>query len=384
MAKHPVNFLNIFWPLAFIADIGENLECEAFVYVDDTKAVKEIESEDDVKKHQEDLNTLDKWGKDNNMKYNATKFVVIRYGRNQSLKEETIYFTGDTDEIIEEKESTKDLGILMQNDAGFSQHIEKVCSKVRQKSGWIFRTFYSRRGWFLRHMWNSLVQCHIDYCSQLWAPGDGAELQNLEKLLKDYLNKIPELKDLTYWEKLEKMKMNSQQRRLERYRIIYVWKTLEGNVPNSGITVSSMEDVRGGRKCGIPPLKPKERKKRENSFQVAGPKLFNSLPKKLRNLKGCGIEIFKQELDAYLSTVPDEPKIGGLMPLNSSQSNSIEYQVKRVGEKLNCNQNNGTGKSLTATKTNESTELNCNKNSPELNCNKTNESEELNCNQNSE
>ena len=133
-----------------------------------------------------------------------------------------------------------------------------------------------------------------------------------------------------------------------------------------------------------PPFEAQKRKKRENSFQVAGPKLFNSLPKKLRNLKGCGIEIFKQELDAYLSTVPDEPKIGGLMPLNSSQSNSIEYQVKRVGEKLNCNQNNRTGKSLTATKTNESKELNCNKNSPELNCNKTNEIEELNCNQNSE
>ena len=100
-------------------------------------------------------------------------------------------------------------------------------------------------------------------------------------------------------------------------------------------------------------MKPKEGKKREKIFQVAGPKLFNPLQKKLRNLKGCGIEIFQQELDAYLSTVPDEPKIGGLMPLNSSQSNSIEYQVKRVGEKRNCNQNNRTGKSLTATKTNE-------------------------------
>ena len=43
--------------LAFIAEIRENIKCEAFVYVDDTKTVKEIESEDDVEKHQEDINT---------------------------------------------------------------------------------------------------------------------------------------------------------------------------------------------------------------------------------------------------------------------------------------------------------------------------------------
>ena len=157
-------------------------------------------------------------------------------------------FFRETEKIIEEKESTKDLGILMQNYAGFSQHIEKLCSKVKQKAGWIFKPFYFRRGWFLRHMWNSLFQCHIDYCIHLWALGDGAELQTLEKLLKDYLRKIPELKDFTYWEKLAKTKINQQQRILERYRTIYVWKTLEGNVTNSGITVSSMEDGRGGRK----------------------------------------------------------------------------------------------------------------------------------------
>ena len=249
--------------------------------------------------------------------------------KNTSLKEETIYFSGDMDEVIEEKESTKDLGVIMQNDATSTEHIEKVCSKVRHKSGWMFRTFYSRKGWFLRHMWNSLIQCHIDYCSQLWAPGDGAELQKLEKLLKDYLAKVPELNEMPYWEKLKTIRMNSQQRRLERYRIIYVWKTLEGMVPDSGIEKASEINDRLGRKCKIPSLKPKERMKRESSFQVAGPKLFNAIPKNVRNITGCGAEDFKLKLDAFLSKVPDEPKIGGLMPLNAIQSNSILHQVER-------------------------------------------------------
>jgi hypothetical protein len=67
--------------LAFISDIGEELEGEAFVYVDDTKTVRMVENEEDVENHQKDLNTLGKWGKNNNMEYNATKFVLMRYGK---------------------------------------------------------------------------------------------------------------------------------------------------------------------------------------------------------------------------------------------------------------------------------------------------------------
>ena len=81
--------------------------------------------------------------------------------------------------------------------------------------------------------------------------------------------------------------------------------------------------------CKVPALKPNERKKREDSFQIAGPKLFNCLPKSIRNLKRIGVEEFKEKLDLFLSTVPDEPKIGGAMPLNCEKSNSVIHQVKR-------------------------------------------------------
>jgi hypothetical protein len=315
--------------LIYISDIGDNLGVEPLVYIDDTKAIKKINNEDDVEKLQEDISKLHEWGERNNMEFNNGKFVVLRYGKNVEIKENTSYFSGDTEEIIEEKESTRDLGIIMQNNACFDEQIDKVCKKVRQKSGWLFRTFYNRQSWFLRHMWNSLVQPHIDYCSQLWAPGEGAELEKIEKLLKDFTSKIPEISHMTYWERLAKMKLNSQQRRIERYRIIYVWKSLENIVPDTNITLANDENSRIGRMCRVPTLKPMERRKREESFQVAGPKLFNCLPKSIRNLRGIGVEEFKEQLDLFLSTVPDEPKISGAMPLNCEKSNSLLHQVAR-------------------------------------------------------
>ena len=315
--------------LIYISDIGDKLNVEPLVYIDDTKAIKKIHNEDDVEKLQEDISKLHEWGKRNNMEFNNGKFVVLRYGKNVEIKENTSYFSGDTEEIIEEKESTRDLGIIMQNNACFNEQIDKVCKKVRQKSGWLFRTFYNRQSWFLRHMWNSLVQPHIDYCSQLWAPGEGGELQRIEKLLKDFTSKIPEISHMTYWERLAKMKLNSQQRRIERYKIIYVWKSLENIVPDTNITLANDESSRIGRMCRVPAMKPKERMKREESFQTSGPKLFNCLPKSIRNLRGIGVEEFKENLDLFLMTVPDEPKIGGAMPLNCEKSNSVIHQVAR-------------------------------------------------------
>ena len=76
------------------------------------------------------------------------------------------------------------------------------------------------------------------------------------------------------------MKKNSVQRRIKRYKIIYVRKTIEAMVPDNGVCVAA-ENSRQGRMCRIPRLKPADQMKREQSFQVAGPRLFY-LPKKLR------------------------------------------------------------------------------------------------------
>ena len=117
------------------------------------------------------------------MEFNKGKFEVMRYGENQALKCETEYFSGDYEEIIERKESLRDLGVQLTDDGGFREQIKKVSKKARQKSGWIFRTFYSRETQFLKQVFKSLVQPHLDYCSQLWAPLEGPDLEKVERVL---------------------------------------------------------------------------------------------------------------------------------------------------------------------------------------------------------
>ena len=318
--------------LVMINDIDENIESEIALFCDDTRVMKAVNKESDVEALQDDLNRLYEWQEANNMLFNGKKFEILRYGKNEDLKNETNYFTPNFEDIIEEKDCLRDLGVLMSNTASFSNHVNQVCTKVNQKSGWILRTFRCRDTIFLKHMWKSLVQPHVDYCSQLYFPKP-TDMEKVENLFRTYSKKIPELRSLNYWERLKCLKTYSQERRLERYRIIYVWKILRGLVPNCGLEFSERE-TRRGVECLIPPIQGNSKVKslREQSFKVHGGRLFNSIPKNIRNMSG-NLEDFKELLDKYLQTIPDEPKVESYTPSACDQitckpSNSIIWQAK--------------------------------------------------------
>ena len=53
------------------------------------------------------------------------------------------------------------------------------------------------------------------------------------------------------------------------------------------------------------------RNAREASLQVKGARLFNLVPKEVRNLSGVSADMFKSGLDAWLTNIPDQPTIPG-------------------------------------------------------------------------
>ena len=102
-----------------------------------------------------------------------------------------------------------------------------------------------------------------------------------------------------------------------------------------GILISRFQR---GLECIIPPLKGSKgavQNLREKSFQVHGAKLFNVLPKKIRNSKTNDVEEFKSLLDNFLQSIPDEPKVGEYVPSSCDQitlkpSNSLICQPQKT------------------------------------------------------
>ena len=189
----------------------------------------------------------------------------------------------------------------------------------------------------MKTLYKTLIIPHADYFSQLWMPIKATGILSVEKLQKDFFNRVPSLRHLNYWEQLKELKMLSLQRRQERYRILYTWKILEGRAPNCGITAHGLED-RKGRKCVIHQLNNNSpaavQSMKDQTFQVHGPQLFNSLPVYLRNMTKCPIEDFKMKLDKFLQKVPDQPSVSGLTPgvctAQALASNSFMDQVRKV------------------------------------------------------
>ena len=125
--------------LMYIRDIYELVTSNTKIFVDDKKIKDSIKNETDVEKLQENLDKLFEWQADNNMLFNGSKFQILRYGSNEELKTDTLYFTDNTENIIERFSSLRDLGVILSDDGKFDSHIEKVSKTVRQKVGCILR-----------------------------------------------------------------------------------------------------------------------------------------------------------------------------------------------------------------------------------------------------
>ena len=61
--------------------------------------------------------------------------------KDKNLKNTCNYLTPNAEDVIERKEVVKDLGIKANANANFKDNINYVCKKVKQKAGWILRSF---------------------------------------------------------------------------------------------------------------------------------------------------------------------------------------------------------------------------------------------------
>ena len=165
-------------------------------------------------------------------------------------------------------------------------------------------------------MWRTYVQGLLDYGSQVWCPTDPTLIAHLETTQRVFTMQIDGLQHLIYWERLKEMNLLSVQRRLERYRVIYLWKIIQGLVPNFGIKWNNSE--RRGIYIDIPKSNYKHtamgKKMRDQSLVVHGGKIFNLLPSELRNCT-YNMDTFKQKLDLFLTRIPDHPPCPGLAPV---------------------------------------------------------------------
>ena len=328
---------SVIGPLLFLILIGDidSEVANAFLssFADDTRIGMGISSQEDVSLLQEDLNKVYQWATTNNMQFNDTKFELLRYGQNKELKQSTHYLS-NANVHIETKTSTKDLGVTMSATGEFSEHIDNITDTVKDLIAWIFRSFKSRSRTVMLQLWKSIVLPRLDYCSQLWNPSKSYLIQQLEELQKNFVRHIHGFSNMDYWSALKELKLYSLQRRRERYQVIYLWSIIESLVPNIAnnetgdlIRVQSAIQSRRGRTISTKVLgSSRFSTLRFNSLPFSGARLFNALPKHVRNLTECSKIAFKYQLDKCLSKIPDHPLLSCAHIPAQVSSNSLSIQ----------------------------------------------------------
>ena len=326
----------IFLILMYDIDAGIINDSILRSFADDTRATREVSNVKDCSLVQEDLLQIYDWAETNNMQFNSLKFEVMRYGTDEVLKLCTSYLSS-SGSVIDMKDHIKDLGITMSSDCTFREHIDQVVEATTMLSGWILRTFKSRDPKVMLTLWKALVLPKFDYCSQIWCPNRRGDIQRLEAVQWSFIRKINGTFGLNYWECLKKFKLYSLQRRRERYRIIYVWKILENLVPDTGDPgIQPHLSPRNGRTCLIPGIKRTSPRRlqtlRLSTLGVHGAKLFNCMPKEVRDLSRCSVEKFKTQLDKILLQILDEPLIPGYTAMRRRDTNSITDMIDTSGD----------------------------------------------------
>ena len=263
------------------------------------------------------------------MEFNEDKFECLHSRPSQNSELNCQYLAPDNS-VIQVKENLRDLGVQLSTDLTFTVHIENIVLSASRLASWGLRTFRRRSRNIMITILKTLLQPKLDYCSQLYSPTKQELINKIESVQRNFTSHINGMKNMDYWSRLSYLQLFSQERRRERYSILFVWKISQGKV--EGYDMQFISSERRGRYAVPKPVlrsaAASVRKAREGSLGVRGARLFNLLPAHIRNSDVITIDAFKAMLDDFLHSVPDQPTVSGLV--RAAETNSLIHQIPLI------------------------------------------------------
>ena len=336
--------VTVLGPLLFLLDVNDLEDTVDFAstasFADDTRLTAQIDLEINMISLQNDLNKVVDWSIHNNMVLHEGKFEYLCYkaGRPNWLEEmpfSTFHYTTPAGYSLAPKCSVKDLGDTLSSDYSWSVHINSMAAGARQLAGWALGVFRDRSTIVMLTIWKSLIRSRLEYCCPLWHPHKLEDIRTIEDIQRFFTRHVCGLQDTDYWGRLKTLKLQSLQRRRERFVIIHVWKLLYKKVPND-INMEFYYNERLGWKTRLPKLygraKTSAKTLYDASFAVFGATLWNLLPKDV-NIRD-DLPSFKIHLGKLLDNIPDKPPVTGYTTQNKNSILDWLSQSGGLREKL--------------------------------------------------
>ena len=141
----------------------------------------------------------------------------------------------------------KDLGVIFQQDLKFSNHIATKVNKANSMLSLIVRTFqFIEQDSFIL-MYKANVRPNVEYGNTIWYPHLRRDIES-KRIQKQATKQIPQLKDLTYNERLKKLKLPTLAHHRRRGDMLQTFKILHKieDIPSERFfTIISNTSTRG-------------------------------------------------------------------------------------------------------------------------------------------
>lgn len=229
-------------PLLFAVFINDLLmqlkaagvNCSA--YADDLKIFLPVTNVNDSTILQHAINIVNIWCHSNGMKLNASKCQVITFSRKQNRTLLVDYFVGDT--TITRVRTVKDLGVFLDTQLLFNEHIDRITSRARSVLGLVKRfskELKSDRA--VLTLFRSLVRPILEYAAVAWSPHCPTKMKRVESVQKQFLlwflrHKYPlnSYPKPPYTARLNEVRLDQISHRHQVQSIMLAFDCLNGNI----------------------------------------------------------------------------------------------------------------------------------------------------------
>ena len=173
--------------LIYINDLDDSITSNVLKFADDTKLFRKVNTVGN-KQH------FEKW----QMLFNFGKCKCLHTGHgNLNVN----YKMGDT--VLGTTVKEKDLGVTISADMKVSEQCGIAASKGNQILGLIRRNITYKGKKLIIPLYKAIVIPHLEYCIQAWRPYRKKDIDTLERIQRRATKMIPELRDLSYEERLK-------------------------------------------------------------------------------------------------------------------------------------------------------------------------------------
>lgn len=294
--------------VVFINDLPNCVDSDVYMFADDTKLYRSIETTDDIDTVQNDINNLFTWSEKWLLRFHPDKCKVLPITTKSTSKiDQDGRYSMSTYEgtrtSLETVKNEKDIGVTIDSNLKFNQHIQDKVNKANQLVGIIRRSFKYLDYKSFCLLYKALVRPHLEYASSVWSPYLKKDIDAIENVQRRATKMLHKLKDKSYEERLEILKLPTLRFRRLRGDMIETYKILnkiyDGRV-TSGLFKLCKNTTRGHS------LKlAKERSRldiRKHYFTNRVVEVWNSLPESV--VTAPNVKTFERRLDKFWKNHP--------------------------------------------------------------------------------